>query len=69
MSKLAQLQIDLTNISKRIAGLLSNAGNTRKDLLFNTACEAHAITSQLCIEIDKMISPDYADDKHWEKGL
>lgn len=67
MAKLAQLQIDLNNVSKKLADLLANAGNPKKDLLFNTACQAHAITSQLCIEIDKMIAPDYTDDKHWGK--
>jgi hypothetical protein len=69
MSKLAQLQIDLANVTRRIEQLLSSAGNTNKTLLFNTACEAHAITSQLCIEVDRLIAPSYVDDKHWEPGL
>lgn len=69
MTQLAQLQIDLDKVSKRIARLIANSGNINKAELFNTACEAHAITSQLCIEADRIISPQYADDKHWEKFL
>ncbi|MES2586961.1 MAG: hypothetical protein V4536_08590 [Pseudomonadota bacterium] len=84
MSTLAQLQINLYESAKRIGDLISPAGNMNKPELFNTACKAHAITSQICIEIDRLIIPSFLDlpatgeraeelkqltDKRWEEGL
>lgn len=84
MTALAKLQIDLVKVNKRISDLIAPAGNMPLAELFNTACEAHMITSQLCIAIDKLIIPSFtalpitgehtqrmADltDKRWEEGL
>jgi len=59
MSTLAQLQIDLQKKNKRIGDLIASAGNMPMAELFNTACEAHMITSQLCIEINRLIAPSF----------
>ena len=57
--KITQQALDLEKANKKIMDLLKNAGSTDYAELFNTACEAHAITSQLCIEIDKAITPSF----------